>query len=81
MKPRADWGGSNARSRSSWLGLVSSLGCVDAPAVLRSTADASRHPRLETEPSSRHALVRRTQTYECVIWPWEKVAGLDLPTI
>ena len=80
VKLRADWGGSSAPSRSSRLGSVSSPGYVDASAVLRSTADASRHPRLETEPSSRHALVRRTQKYECVIWPWEKVAGLDLPT-
>ena len=54
MKPRADWGGSNARSRSSRLGSVSSVGCVDA----------SRHPRLETEPSSRHALVKHKRKYE-----------------
>ena len=60
MKPRADWGGSNARPRSSRLGSVSSLGCVDASAVLRSSTDASRHPRLETEPSSRHALNSET---------------------
>ena len=80
MKLRADWGRSNARSRSSRLGSVSSLGSVDACVALRSTADALRHPRLETEPSSRHALVKRTRKYECVIWPWEKGAGLDLPT-
>ena len=33
------------------LGSVSSLGCLDASAVLRSATHASTHPRLETEPS------------------------------
>ena len=60
MKLRADRGESSARSRSSRLGSVSSLGCVDASVALRSTADASRHPRLETEPSPRHALNSET---------------------
>ena len=80
MKPRADRGGSNPRSRSSRLGSVSNLGCVNASAVLWTTADASTHPRLETEPSSKHALVKLTRKYECVIWPWEKGASLDLHT-
>ena len=45
------------------VGSVSSLECVDAPAVLP-TAGASLHPRLETEPENAGAL-RKQKAGKC----------------